>query len=77
MYENTGAQTKNCNRGTALDRDVGKLGWGVEVVLAGGGGVAGLKQFWSRKTTSLIMMQLQITNICSVSCQFWNLSIVS
>ena len=53
---------KNCNRETALERSVGKLLGGV----GGVGGSGGLNQFYSRETSSLVLMQLQITNICSI-----------
>ena len=36
-------------------------GWG-----GGVGGSGGLNQFYSRETSSLVLMQLQLTNICSI-----------
>ena len=54
--ETTDAQAKNRNRGTALERPVGVCGEG------GGDGIE-LNRFYSRP---LILMQLQITNICLV-----------
>ena len=53
-YEITDTQIKeNYNKGTALKTSVGKL-------------LKGLYQFYSRETSSLTLMQLQITNIYSV-----------
>ena len=45
----------NCNRGTALERPVGKLL-----------GMEGLNQFYLLETSPLILTQLQITKIHSV-----------
>ena len=50
---------KNCNRGTALKRSV-------ENHIRVGGSRTVLNQFYSRETSPLILIQLQITNVCSV-----------
>ena len=55
-YRNTNAQTKkNCTRRTTLEKKT-----------TGGCRGGSISKFYSRKTSPLILMQLQITNICFV-----------